>query len=88
MPKARVEIADLPPLLQDSRWTFYLDNLMRMPTATEKWIGPLMEGEVAIVNIRPDGYVGSIGRWNAHEAESGMEAVSWLNTYYGAFLKG
>ncbi|KAH7399854.1 putative pentachlorophenol 4-monooxygenase [Cadophora sp. MPI-SDFR-AT-0126] len=88
MPKARVEIADLPPLLQDSRWTFYLDNLMRMPTATEKWVGPLMEGEVAIVNIRPDGYVGSIGRWNSHEPESGMEAVSWLDSYYGLFLKG
>ncbi|KAH7351229.1 FAD binding domain-containing protein [Rhexocercosporidium sp. MPI-PUGE-AT-0058] len=88
MPKARVEIADLPPLLQDSRWTFYLDNLMRMPTATEKWIGPLMEGEVGIVNIRPDGYVGSIGRWNSRLPDAGIEAVSWLDTYYGAFLKG
>ncbi|KAK6583025.1 hypothetical protein PZA11_004101 [Diplocarpon coronariae] len=88
MPKARVEIADLPPLLQSSRWTFYLDNLMRMPSATEKWIGPLGDGEVAIVNIRPDGYVGSIGRWNAHKADSGSEAVSWLNSYYGAFLNG
>ncbi|CZS88201.1 related to 2-polyprenyl-6-methoxyphenol hydroxylase and related FAD-dependent oxidoreductases [Rhynchosporium graminicola] len=88
MPKARIEIADLPPLLQDSRWTFYLDNLMRMPTATEKWIGPLKEGVVGIVNIRPDGYVGSIGRWNSRLPGSGAEAVSWLDSYYGAFLKG
>ncbi|PBP21429.1 hypothetical protein BUE80_DR007521 [Diplocarpon rosae] len=88
MPKARVEIADLPPLLQRSRWTFYLDNLMRMPSATEKWIGPLGEGEVAIVNIRPDGYVGSLGRWDTRQPASGSEAISWLDSYYGAFLKG
>ncbi|KAE8449882.1 hypothetical protein EG329_007359 [Mollisiaceae sp. DMI_Dod_QoI] len=88
MPKARVEIADLPPLLQDSRWTFYLDNLMRMPSCTEKWLGPLMESEVAIVNVRPDGYVGSIGRWKSHQVGSELEAVRWLDSYYGAFLKG
>ncbi|KAL2071182.1 hypothetical protein VTL71DRAFT_12417 [Oculimacula yallundae] len=88
MPKARIEIADLPPLLQDSRWTFYLDNLMRMPSATEKWIGPLKEGEVAILNVRPDGYIGSIGRWNSNSIDSGTDAVSWLDKYYGAFLKG
>lgn len=88
MPKARVEIADLPPLLQDSRWTFYLDNLMRKPSAIEKWIGPLIEGEVAIVNIRPDGYVGSVRRWNALTIGSGTRAVGWLDSYYGTFLEG
>jgi hypothetical protein len=88
MAKPRVEISDLPPTLQDSRWTFYLDNMMRMPTCTEKWLGGLAASEVAIVNVRPDGYVGSIGRWNAAESGAGDEAVKWLDAYYGAFLKG
>ncbi len=88
MHKARVEIADLPQLLQDSRWTFYLDNLMRMPTCTEKWLGPLLDGEVAVVNVRPDGYVGSIGRWQAYVSGAGEDAVRWLDQYYSGFLKG
>lgn len=60
---------------------------MRMPSCTEKWLGPLMESEVAIVNVRPDGYVGSIGRWKSHQMGSEVEAVKWLDSYYGAFLK-
>lgn len=89
MSKPRVEISDLPPALQDSRWTFYLDNMMHMPTCTEKWLGGLGEGEVAIVNVRPDGYVGSIGGWKAAQNQTAAadEAVRWLDAYYGAFLK-
>jgi hypothetical protein len=86
MPKKDVEIADLPPLLQESRWTFYLDDIMTSPSCTEKWLGELGEHEVAIVNVRPDGYVGSIGRWNALQEGAGDEAVSWLDAYYGDFL--
>ncbi len=87
MAKPRVEIADLPQLLQDSRWTFYLDNMMRMPNCTEKWLGGLSGAEVAIVNVRPDGYVGSIGRWNVLQGGAAEESVRWLDAYYGGFLR-
>lgn len=87
MQKPRVEISDLPLALQASRWTFYLDNIMHMPTCTEKWLGRLGQNEVAILNVRPDGYVGSIGRWKAEHPDAGKEAVKWLDGYYGAFLK-
>lgn len=86
MPKADVEIADLPKALQDSRWTFYLDDVMQ-PSCTEKWLGELGTDEIAIINVRPDGYVGSIGRFAATGAAAGGEAVAWLEAYYGGFLK-
>jgi len=91
MPKSDIEITDLPPLLQDSRWTFYLDDIPQLDTrgmlCTNKWLGSLGPGEVAIVNVRPDGYVGSIGRWDSSVDESGEEAAKWLDTYYNRFLK-
>ncbi|KAJ3495600.1 hypothetical protein NLG97_g3280 [Lecanicillium saksenae] len=31
MPKSEFEISDLPPLLQESRWTLYLDNVPEQP---------------------------------------------------------
>jgi len=86
MAKGDVEIADLPQLLQDSCWTFYLDNIMKKPSCTEKWLGKLPEHEVAIVNVRPDGYVGSVGRWNAIDVGADDEAVRWLDSYYKGFL--
>lgn len=88
MAKSEVEISDLPPALQDSRWTFYLDSIMKPQTCTEKWLGNLGENEVAIMNVRPDGYVGIIGRWAANDSEGSEKAVTWLDAYYGAFLKG
>ncbi|KAL2184169.1 hypothetical protein L209DRAFT_766744 [Thermothelomyces heterothallicus CBS 203.75] len=91
MPKADIEITDLPPLLQDSRWTFYLDNVPELDTrgslCTNKWLGSLGPGEVAIVNVRPDGYVGSIGRWDSSIDESGEEAAQWMDDYYSRFLQ-
>ncbi|AEO70419.1 uncharacterized protein THITE_2121849 [Thermothielavioides terrestris NRRL 8126] len=111
MPKSEIEIADLPPLLQDSRWTFYLDDLPAAGTVTattppipsaaapdvvvgrgslctNKWLGSLAPGEVAIVNVRPDGYVGSVGRWDASvdDVAAGEDAARWLDAYYGRFL--
>jgi len=86
MAKEDVEISDLPQLLQDSCWTFYLDSVMKKPNCTEKWLGKLPEHEVAIVNVRPDGYVGSIGRWNAIDVGADDEAVRWLDSYYKGFL--
>lgn len=87
MAKARFEISDLPPLLRESRWTCYLDNLMRMPSCTEKWLGTLAESDVQLVVVRPDGYVGAMGRWKSHQVGSEVEAVGWLDSYFGAFLK-
>ena len=88
--KGNVEIADLPKALQDSRWTFYLDDaaVSGKPSCIEKWLGGLDADEVAIVNVRPDGYVGSIGRWNVSHTWAGDQAADWLNAYYGGFLSG
>ncbi|KAK1768410.1 phenol 2-monooxygenase [Phialemonium atrogriseum] len=91
MPKSEIEVSDLPALLQDSRWTFYLDNVPEQDTrgslCTNKWLGSLDPGEVAIVNVRPDGYVGSIGRWDTNVDDSGEEAARWLDSYYDRFLQ-
>lgn len=91
MPKSEIEITDLPALFQDSRWTFYLDDIPELDTrgqlCTNKWLGSLGPGEVAIVNVRPDGYVGSIGRWDSSVDDAGEEAAKWLDTYYDRFLQ-
>jgi len=86
MKKSEMEIADLPPMMQDSRWTFYLDDMPgEKQRCNEKWLGGVLKGQVVIVNVRPDGYVGSIGRWTEHE---GDQCNQWLDDYYGGFLKG
>ncbi|KHO00048.1 phenol 2-monooxygenase [Metarhizium album ARSEF 1941] len=91
MPKAEIEISDLPAMLQDSRWTFYLDNIPEQDTrgalCTNKWLGNLEPGEVAIVNVRPDGYVGCLGRWDTSNDDSGERAAEWLDDYFGGFLQ-
>lgn len=91
MPKSDIEISDLPPLLQDSRWTFYLDDIPEQDTrgslCTNKWLGSLGPGEVAIVTVRPDGYVGSLGRWDTSVDDAGEEAAKWLDTYFDRFLQ-
>jgi len=89
MPKSAVEISDLPPLLQESRWTFYLDDIVEHgQTCTQKWLGNLGDQQAAIVCVRPDGYVGSISRWNYIEDTAGPAACAWLDSYYGGFLRG
>lgn len=111
MPKSEFELTDLPPMLQTSRWTIYLDHggddphlsttttattasspsppLASSSRCTNKWLGALSPGEVAIVNVRPDGYVGSVGRWDAgvDDVAAGEEAARWLDGYYGRFLE-
>ncbi|RVX70085.1 hypothetical protein B0A52_06257 [Exophiala mesophila] len=87
MPKAQFEIGDLPSALQKSRWTLYLDDLKDVSTGkncTEKFIGSLAAEEVAILNVRPDGYVGSVQRFDANG--DGADACLWLDQYYGGFL--
>jgi phenol 2-monooxygenase len=87
MPKTTIEISDLPPLLQQSKWTFYLDDIKDTVSGTgctEKWLGNLNDQEIAILNVRPDGYAGSVGRFNLQG--DGLTACEWLDTYYGGFL--
>ncbi|OAX79150.1 hypothetical protein ACJ72_06535, partial [Emergomyces africanus] len=89
--KSDVEITALPPLIQASRWTFYLDDVMPGGGCTEKWLGDVTDDEIVIVNVRPDGYVGSIGRWGNVGADAenvGRKMMEWLDEYYGTFLKG
>ncbi|CRG87928.1 Phenol 2-monooxygenase [Talaromyces islandicus] len=61
--KSEFEIADLPEVVQDSRWTLYLDNV-DTPRCTDRWFGSLQRGQAGIVIVRPDGYVGAVDKWN------------------------
>ncbi|KAB8274951.1 FAD binding domain-containing protein [Aspergillus minisclerotigenes] len=79
--KSEFEIADLPKVLQDSRWTLYLDDI-DSPRCTDKWFGSLQSEQVGIVIVRPDGYVGSINTW---ELTAGTEAGKWIGDYF-AFM--
>ena len=52
-----------------------------------KWLGQrLALDEVAIVNVRPDGYVGSIKEWSPSTEGMGYTAAQWLDEYYSSFL--
>jgi phenol 2-monooxygenase (NADPH) len=90
--KADFEIAELPQLLRESKWTVYLDDIpdqdTRRQTCLDKWAGPMAQDEIAIVNVRPDGYVGSARKWNVgFGGEASGDAISWLERYYGRFLE-
>lgn len=88
--KTGFEIEQLPPIFSKSPWTVYLDSVPELDTkgllCTTKWLGQLRPGEVAVVNVRPDNYVGSISIWNSAKASAGSEASRWLDEYYGGFL--
>ena len=90
--KSSFEIDDLPSLLRKSRWTVYLDDVPEQSTngkhCLQKWIGEMTSSEVAIINVRPDGYVGGIGRWDT-DAQGGAaeDAASWVSKYYTSFLR-
>jgi len=91
MSRNDVEIADLPQVLRDSRWTFYLDDIPEMDTrkqtCMDKWLGGLGKHEVAVVNVRPDGYVGAFRSWPEGTRESGQSAAKWMDEYYAMFMK-
>ncbi|ENH70068.1 Phenol 2-monooxygenase [Fusarium oxysporum f. sp. cubense race 1] len=53
----------------------------------KKWLGSVDSGEVAILVVRPDGYVGAIRRIKNASAEDGAAAASWLGSYFGGFLQ-
>ncbi|KAI0412746.1 FAD binding domain-containing protein [Xylaria grammica] len=88
--KDRFELASLPALFSMSPWTVYLDDVPHLDTkgscCIPKWLGEVEVGQVVIVNVRPDGYVGSIKRWDV-VGEAGEAAARWLDEYYGAFLE-
>jgi phenol 2-monooxygenase len=90
MPRHKIEIENLPPILRDSRWTFYLDDIpyqdTRQQKCLDKWLGGLGDHEVAISNVRPDGYVGAVQRWQHGSMECGLSAVQWLDDYYEQFM--
>jgi phenol 2-monooxygenase len=86
MKKEEIEIADLPPMFRQSCWAFYMDDCPGVKqTCTEKWVGGIGQTEVVIVNVRPDGYVGCINRWDNVQGDQACEA---LDAYYGGFLQG
>ncbi|KAK3079997.1 hypothetical protein LTS18_003410 [Coniosporium uncinatum] len=85
------ELVDLPPVLSQSRWSVYLDDVMQTDahgngmSCIGKWMGveSLKPDEVAVVSVRPDGYVGAVGLFG--NAEAGA-ARSWMDEYFGGFL--
>ena len=89
--RATVEIRDLPPVLRESAFSFYLDDVphkdTRGQTVMDKWLDGLDEEEVVVLNVRPDGYVGSLRRFASGTRENGVMAVRWLDAYYEGFMK-
>ncbi|THX93844.1 FAD binding domain protein [Aureobasidium pullulans] len=87
--KANFEIADLPPVLQASKWTVYLDDVPSQDTrgqhCIDKWVGQVADDEVALLVVRPDGYVGAAKLWPSSE-QSAAETSTWLDDYFGSFL--
>lgn len=81
----------MPPTFSKSRWTVYLDDAAHLDTkrtsCTEKWLGSVDRGEVSILVVRPDGYVGAIRRIKNASFEDGAAAVSWLDSYFRGFLQ-
>lgn len=95
MDKEKFEIADLPTSLQESRWTIYVDDIRKdeevEESCTNKWVGDIDKDEMIVLNVRPDGYVGSLKMFHQTIDESedaGDEVVKWLEKYYSKFLKG
>lgn len=93
-------------MLSRSPWTIYLDDVPDLDTqgstCTAKYLGPpdapggfQPDHEVAILNVRPDGYVGSVKKWSLLDDDDderrlpedlGRDAAAWLETYFDRFL--
>jgi hypothetical protein len=89
--KNQFELASLPSLLSSSPWTVYLDDLSSSTSekttgSTQKWLGSNDADTVTILNVRPDGYVGSLRQWGSSGADQAEAAAQWLESYYGGFL--
>lgn len=66
---------------------------------TTKYLGPnaALPGHVTLLNVRPDGYVGSLKTWEVtttgteqeqqhSAAQMGADAAQWLQEYFARFL--
>ncbi|EMR87238.1 putative phenol 2-monooxygenase protein [Botrytis cinerea BcDW1] len=98
MDKEKFEIADLPISLQESSWTIYVDDIpqnvgdsrLSKESYTHKWVGDVKDDEIVVLNVRPDGYVGSLKMFcmsGGGSEDVGAEVAKWLEDYYGEFLK-
>ncbi|KAM5349675.1 hypothetical protein ACJ41O_006180 [Fusarium nematophilum] len=89
--KNEFEIASLPETFSKSKWTVYLDDVSHLDTqglsCSQKWLGAIDQGEVAVVLVRPDGYVGAIRRFRGAGSEEGKAAAEWLDSYFRGFLQ-
>ena len=59
----------------------------RRISATEKWLGSVDQGEVVVLVVRPEGYVGAIKRSKSAGSAEGKAAVDWLDSYLGGVLQ-
>ncbi|PVI01575.1 hypothetical protein DM02DRAFT_524592 [Periconia macrospinosa] len=86
-----LEIEHLPHVLRESPFSIYLDDIPEKDTrgqsCRDKWLGGLTDGEVVVVNVRPDGYVGCVRRFSDGGRENGAQAVEWLDRYYEGFMR-
>jgi phenol 2-monooxygenase len=91
MDRNNIELKDLPPILRESAFTFYLDDVpdqdTRKQNCMDKWLDGLDEDEVVVLNVRPDGYVGTVRRFADGSRQSGQVAVEWMDQYYGQFMR-
>ncbi|KAF2170957.1 hypothetical protein M409DRAFT_63966 [Zasmidium cellare ATCC 36951] len=89
-PKAEFEISDLPQLLRQSPWTVYLDDCAVQNKDSkhcfEKWVGCMAGSECAVVNVRPDGYIGHLHRWD-NTKDRAVDAANVVHEYYSSFLE-
>lgn len=87
-PQDDLEISDLPEFLRAYKWTFYNDNLDRRVSPITKWNAGqgLSDGELQVVCVRPDGYVGAVGKWDGNAGVE--EPQAWLESYFEGFLSG
>jgi hypothetical protein len=85
MPKDRFELALLPTLFSIRPWTAYLKDMLYMITrglrCVLKYPGEIGDSQVAIVYIRPDGYVGSIKSWDVVMQTSSEVTARWVDEY-------
>lgn len=94
-PRGAVELEEMPGLVRGHRWAVYVDDLGEGVSPVGRWCGEGLEGgglkggEVLVVCVRPDGYVGAVGgRWAGGQAAEAAEAAEWLEAYFSGFLVG
>lgn len=89
--RTNFELRDLPTALRESAFTLYLDDIpekdTRKQSCMDKWLDGLDKNEVVVVNVRPDGYVGTFRRFADGTRESGAAAVQWMDDYYDRFMQ-